>query len=71
MSARDRIGEVRSGSERDAASRYDALDELRNALVRTDQALRAVLAGTPVRDADEILSANSWILFAEPSDFRA
>lgn len=39
-----------------------------DALERTDQALRAVLAGKPVRDADEILSANAWLLFAAPSE---
>ena len=39
---------------------------LSDALERTDQALRAVLAGKPVRDADEILSANAFLLFASP-----
>lgn len=37
-------------------------------LERTDQALRAVLAGKPVRDADEILSANAWLLLAAPTE---
>jgi ribosomal protein L12E/L44/L45/RPP1/RPP2 len=41
--------------------------EFEDALERTDQALRAVLAGKPVRDADEILSANAWLLFAVPA----
>ena len=39
-----------------------------DALERTDRALRDVLAGTPVRDADEILAANAWLLFAAPTE---
>lgn len=39
---------------------------LSTALERTDQALRAVLAGKPVRDTDEILSHNAFLLFASP-----
>lgn len=44
---------------------------LRDALERTDQALRAVLAGRSVRDADEVLSANAWLLFADPTGATA
>lgn len=41
---------------------------LRDALERTDVALRDVLAGKSVRDADEILSSNAFLLFASPFD---
>lgn len=38
------------------------------ALERTDHALRAILAGKPLRDADEILAANAWLLFGDDPD---
>lgn len=39
---------------------------LRDALERSDHAIRALLNGKSVRDADEILASNAWLLFAEP-----
>jgi len=50
---------------RETGSRESAM--YADALERTDQALRALLAGKPVRDADEILSHNAFLLFAAPS----
>jgi len=48
------------------APAYQEASRLADALERTDQALRAVLEGKPLRDADEILAANAFLLFASP-----
>lgn len=56
---------LKAGGDRVARAEVGRLTE---ALERTDQSLRASLAGRPIRDADEVLAGNAFLLFASPID---